>query len=286
MDKTHISGTVAAGFEGVRDAFQSNYHRGDVYEELGSSLCVFHRGERVVDIWAGHRNRDKTEDWSQDTTIALYSTTKGITGICMAVLVDRGLVAYSDLVSKHWPEFAQNGKETTTVAHIMSHQSGNPGLRETIKLDDLMNWDLICDLLARQKPYWVPGDNTSYHGWTVGFLAGEIIRRVSGKSVGQFLRDEVAGPLDAQVYIGLPADQEHTVATLYKPHTQHQLPPLSSPPTSSLPRWATRFSTPKAPTGESGAPPNNRRCAVSLRPRGSPNSIGHWLREAVSAASR
>lgn len=230
MAMAEIFGTVAAGFEGVREAFQRNYHRGDDYEELGSSLCVYHRGERVVDIWAGHKDREKTTPWTQDTTVALYSTTKGITGICMAVLVDRGLVSYSDLVSKHWPEFGQGGKQSTTVAHIMSHQSGNPGLRETIELDDLMNWELICGHLAAQEPYWTPGENTSYHGWTVGYLAGEIIGRVSGKSIGQFLREEIAEPLGADVYIGFPEDREHTVATLYKPKQQHELPPLSSLP--------------------------------------------------------
>ncbi|WP_094766314.1 serine hydrolase domain-containing protein [Aquimarina agarivorans] len=162
--------------------------------------------------------------------MALYSATKGITGLCMAILVEKGLVNYSDLVTKHWPEFGQNGKEETTVSHILSHQSGNPGLREFTLLDELMNWDLICDRLARQKPYWETGEFTSYHGWTVGFLAGEIIKRVSGKSIGQVLQDELATPLDAEVFIGLPKDKHDEVATLYKPITQHQLPDLITLP--------------------------------------------------------
>lgn len=230
MASIEIKGTVATGFEDVKEAYKSNFSRGDIYEELGSSLCVFHKGEKVVDLWAGYKNQEKTEEWTSDTTIALYSATKGITGLCMARLVEQGLLNYSDLVSKHWPEYGQNGKEETTISQILSHQSGSPGLREFTLLDDLMNWDLICDRLARQKPYWTPGEFTSYHGWTVGFLAGEIIRRVSGKTIGQFLQDEIAVPLGADVFIGMPEDKDHTAAILYKPKQQHELPPLSSLP--------------------------------------------------------
>ncbi|HAS41498.1 MAG TPA: EstA family serine hydrolase [Microscillaceae bacterium] len=223
-EKVAVFGTIDPQFESVKEAFESNFYRDDTYQELGSSLCVYYQGKQVINLWAGYRNREKTQPWTEDTTIALYSTTKGITGLCVGVLVDRGLVAYSDLVSKHWPEFGQNGKENTTVSHLLSHQSGNPGLRETTQLDDLMNWDLICDRLARQAPYWVPGEKTSYHGWTVGYLAGEIVRRVSGKTVGTFLQEEIAGPLGADVYIGLPESKEDTVAVLYKPIEQHQIP--------------------------------------------------------------
>ena len=230
MNKIEIKGTVASGFEKVREAYESNFYRGDIYEELGSSLCVYHKGEQVVNIWGGYKNQDKTQEWTADTTNALYSATKGVTGMCMAILVEKGLLDYSDLVSKHWPEFGQNGKESTTISHIMSHQSGNPGLREFTLLDEFMNWDLICDRLARQAPYWTPGEFTSYHGCTVGWLAGEIIRRVSGKSIGQFLQDELATPLGADVFIGLPEHKDDTAAVLYKPKQQHELPPLISVP--------------------------------------------------------
>lgn len=224
-NNTIVSGQVKSGFEGVRDAYLANFSRGDVYEELGSSLCVYHKGERVVDLWAGYQDRGMTKPWEQDTTICVYSTTKGIAGICTALLVDRGLLNYSDLVSKHWPEFGQKGKESTTVSHLLSHQSGNPALRADTVADDLMNWDLICERLATQEPYWVPGENTAYHGWTYGYLVGEIIRRVSGKTIGQFLQDEIAGPLGAEVYIGLPEDKDPAAATLYGPKIEHGTPP-------------------------------------------------------------
>ncbi len=230
MNKIKIHGTTAKGFEEVKEAYESNFYRDDIYKELGSSLCVYHKGEMVVDLWAGYKDREQKELWNKNTKIALYSTTKGITGLCMALLVEKGLVQYSDLVSKHWPEFGQNGKQNTTISQILSHQSGNPGLREFTLLDELMNWDLICDRLARQAPYWTPGEFTSYHGWTVGYLAGEIIRRVSGKSIGEFLKTEIAAPLEADIHIGLPKDKHNEVATLYKPITQHTLPDLNTLP--------------------------------------------------------
>lgn len=111
MKKIEIKGTVAKGFERVIEAYESNFYRDDIYKELGSSLCVYHKGKQVVNIWGGYKDREKTEAWNKDTKIGLYSTTKGITGLCMANLVEKGLVNYSDLVSKHWPEFGQNGKE-------------------------------------------------------------------------------------------------------------------------------------------------------------------------------
>ncbi len=230
MEKIEIHGTIAEGFESVKEAYESNFYRDDIYKELGSSLCVYHKGKQVVNIWAGYRDKEKKQAWKKDTMIALYSATKGITGLCMALLVERGLINYSDLVSKHWPEFGQNGKEETTISQILSHQSGNPGLREFTLLDELMNWDLICDRLARQASYWKTGEFTSYHGWTVGFLAGEIIRRVSGKKIGEFLQTEIAKPLEAEAYIGLPKNKHNDVATLYKPLNQHQLPDLITLP--------------------------------------------------------
>jgi len=182
MGKTQIHGTVAKGFENVKKAYESNFYRDDIYKELGSSLCVYHKGEQVINLWAGYKDKEKTQAWNKDTMIALYSATKGI------------------------------------------------GLREFTLLDELMNWDLICDRLARQAPYWKPGEFTSYHGWTVGFLAGEIIRRVSGKKIGDFLQTEIAKPLHAEIFIGLPKNKQDNVATLYKPLSQHQLPDLITLP--------------------------------------------------------
>ena len=229
-ESTVVSGHVSPGFEGVAEVYKANFNRGDIYEELGSSLCVYHKGDRVVDLWAGYRDREKTTPWTADTTICVYSTTKALAALCVALLVDRKLVAYSDLAARYWPEFGQQGKESTTVSHFLSHQSGNPALREPTELDDLMNWDLICTRLANQEPYWVPGENTAYHGWTYGYLVGELVRRVAGKSIGQFLQDEIAGPMKAEAYIGLPESKDSEAAILYGPKLVHDAPDLSSLP--------------------------------------------------------
>lgn len=225
-DSIKINGTVAPGFEKVRDAYKANFSRGDLYEDLGSSLCVYHRGERVVDLWAGWKDIERTQAWQEDTTICIYSTTKGIAGICLAVLVDQGLLNYSDLASKYWPEYGCNGKESTTIAHMLSHQTGTPAVREATQLDDLMNWDLICERLATQEPYWVPGENTAYHGWTYGYLVGEIVRRITGKSIGQFLQEEIAGPMSAELYIGMPPEKDAAAAMLYRPKQVHTPPEM------------------------------------------------------------
>jgi len=223
-EKIVVSGTVTPGFEAVKEAYEANFYRNDIYRELGSALCVYHKGQQVINLWAGYRNQEKTQPWTEDTLNAFYSTGKGVTALCLGVLVDRGLLDYNDLVSKHWPEFGQNGKEATTVSHILSHQSGNTGLREETQLDELMDWDVICDRLARQAPFWAPGESTSYHAWTVGFLAGEIVRRITGKTIGQFLQSEIAEPLGADVYFGVPESKEDAVAVLYKPLENHTLP--------------------------------------------------------------
>lgn len=229
-EKVSVSGTVAPGFEGVVKQYEDNFYRDDVYQELGSSLCVYHRGQRVVDLWAGHQDREKTRPWEAGTTICIYSTTKALAALCAAVLVDRGAMNYSDPVSRHWPEFNVSGTEATTVAHLLSHQSGHPALREPTELDDLMNWDLICERLATQEPYWEPGTFTAYHGWTYGYLVGEVIKRVSGKSIGQFLQEEIAAPLNADAFIGLPESVDHNAATLYGPKLVHDVPDLTQLP--------------------------------------------------------
>jgi len=246
-DKVKISGEVAPGFENVIKAYEANFYRGDIYEELGSSLCVYHKGQRVVDVWAGYQDQEKTKLWEPDTTICVYSTTKALSALCVALLVDRGMLKYSDLVTKYWPEYGVHGKESTTIAHFLSHQSGNPALREPTEADDFMNWDLICGRLAAQEPYWVPGENTAYHGSTYGFLVGEIVKRVAGKTIGQFLQDEIAGPMQAEAYIGLPEDKDSAAATLYKPKLVHEAPDMAELPQFLIDAMTNPMLDPESP---------------------------------------
>jgi len=216
-DDYEIHGFVAPGMEAVRETFAQNFTVDGGTRELGASFCVYSKGECVVDLWGGHTDKSRSRAWQRDTTINVYSSTKALTALCVAMLVDRGLLRYSDKVAKHWPEFGTNGKEDTTISQLMSHQSGNPCIEETTKIDELLDWDLIISRLENQAPVWKPGTATGYHAWTVGFLAGEIVRRVTGKSIGQFFYEYVASVLSAEAYIGLPLSKDKHAATLYGP---------------------------------------------------------------------
>ncbi|HEY1961004.1 MAG TPA: serine hydrolase domain-containing protein [Rhizomicrobium sp.] len=223
-----IKGAVAQGFEGVREAFAANFAREGNYQEVGAALAAFHHGRCVVDLWGGYADRARTKPWAHNTLINVWSSTKGIVAVAIAILVDRGLVRYEDTVVSVWPEFAHAGKDTVTLAQVMSHQAGLPGFVEPTVLEDQYDWKSCCGKLARQAPAWPPGTATSYHAMTYGWLAGEIVRRVTGKSVGRFVRAEIAGPLRADIFIGLPEDEEPRVAEMIGPRVAVALPPLSA----------------------------------------------------------
>jgi CubicO group peptidase (beta-lactamase class C family) len=226
-----IEGTVAPGFEHVRDAFASNFSRGDAYEDVGASLAVYRGGRLVADLWGGYRDSARARPWTRDTLINVWSTTKGITAIAVALLVDRGKLSYEDLVAKHWPEFAANGKGAITVAQLLSHQGGLPGFTdEATTVEDFYDWERVTSRLARQAPVWAPGAKNSYHAMTYGFLAGELVRRSSGISPGAFVAREIAGPLGAEVFIGLGVALEPRVAEMIKPSAAVDMAALNLPP--------------------------------------------------------
>jgi len=212
-----IQGYAAPGLEAVKAAFAANFARTGDYQEIGASLCVYRQGERLIDLWAGHADKARTRPWTADTLVNVWSTTKLATAVCVALLVDRGLIAYDQPVAEVWPEFAQAGKARVTIAQVMSHQAGLPGFAEATTLDDLYDWDLVCGRLAAQALAFEPGTVNSYHAATYGFLAGEIVRRAGGKTLGVLFRDEIAGPLAADFHIGLPASEESRVAELLPP---------------------------------------------------------------------
>jgi len=226
-----IQGTVAPGFEHVRDAFASNFSRGDAYEDVGASLAVYRGGRLVADLWGGTRDSARSRVWTRDTLINVWSTTKGIAAIAVALLVDRGKLSYEDLVAQHWPEFAANGKGAITVAQLLSHQGGLPGFTdETTTVEDFYDWERVTSRLARQAPMWAPGTKNSYHAMTYGFLAGELVRRLSGVSPGAFVAREIAGPLGAEVFIGLGEALEPRVAEMIKPSVAVDMAALNLPP--------------------------------------------------------
>ena len=213
---TPVAGNVAAGFEPVREQFAANFQREDHCREVGAALSVFHGERCVVDLWAGHIDARGVQPWCKDTLLNVYSTTKGIVAACVAMLVDRGLLNYDDTVASVWPEFAQNGKQSITIAQVLSHQAGLPAFEEPTTVVDLYDWHGRCAALARQKPRWVPGEKTAYHPITFGYLAGEIVRRASGRrSIGEFVQQELATPLEADFFLGLePALHRRVAETL------------------------------------------------------------------------
>lgn len=215
-EEVSANGSVAPGFEAVRDAFLQNFtDDGDI----GASFAVMRGGEVVADLWGGHTDKARTRKWKENTLVNVWSTTKGPTSLAVAMLVDRGELSYDDRVAEYWPDFASRGKASVTVAQMMSHQAGVCGVRDTITIDAFYDWDSMCRRLAGTEPFWEPGDGSGYHAVTFGFLAGELVRRIDGRTVGTFLREEVAGPLEADFFIGLPEKEDSRVAEMVGPKT-------------------------------------------------------------------
>lgn len=214
---TLISGFVKSGFEAVRETFVENFENRD---ELGAACCVYHEGEKVVDLWGGIRNEATGEPWEEDTMVLVWSTTKGLSGLAMALAHSRGLFEYDKPVSSYWPEFAQQGKEKITVRQLMAHQAGLLAFDELGDKATIADPDRLAVILARQKPAWKPGTRHGYHALTLGFYQSELLRRVDpkGRSLGQYFQDEIAAPLDLDFYIRLPEDIPNSrLATLREP---------------------------------------------------------------------
>ena len=187
-----VQGQCDERFSGVKDAFAGNFSR---FDEVGAAVSVVVDGKTVVDLWGGYMDAARTLPWERDTIVNVWSTTKGIVATCAHRLVDQGLLDLDAPVAKYWPEFAQNGKETLPVRYILSHRAGLPALREPLPAGSAFNWDVMTDALAKEEPWWEPGTKHGYHAFTWGWLVGEVIRRVSGQSVGAYFRKEIAEPL-------------------------------------------------------------------------------------------
>jgi len=206
-----IEGTCDPKFNRVKDAFAQNFEQRN---ELGAAAAVTLDGKTVVDLWGGHSDKEKTRPWNRDTLVNLYSTTKGITAICAHRLVDKGLLDLDAPVTRYWPEFGQAGKEKMPVRYLLSHRAGLPAVAKTLADDAIYNWSTMASALAAQEPWWEPGSKHGYHALTFGWLVGEVIRRITGKTPGVYLRDEIAGPLKLDLHIGLDAKDDARVSNL------------------------------------------------------------------------
>ncbi|WP_217185848.1 serine hydrolase domain-containing protein [Streptomyces sp. AC495_CC817] len=245
MAMTH--GTCTDRFGAVREALAASLDDKDV----GASVAVYVDGEPEVDLWGGYADVDRTVPWERDTLTHVWSTTKTMTALCVLMLADRGELDLHAPVARYWPEFAAAGKEDVRVSHVLSHTAGLPRFEAPTTLEDLYDWPTVTARLAAQEPAWKPGTEAGYHAMTQGYLLGEIVRRVTGRSLGTFLAEEVTGPLGADFHIGLAAEHDHRVAPI--------IMPPSSPP-------------------EDGPPPNPHI------PDGAPNSTA-WRRAEIPAAN-
>ena len=211
MSKVH--GTWTPGFEWVREAFAKNLSE----NEVGAACCVYWKGEPVVDVWGGLADRDEAREWQRDTAAVVFSSTKGVTAALIHLLAQRNQLELGAPVASYWPEFAANGKESITIRQVLSHQAGVPAVEGDFTLEDVYAWHPVCDAIAKQKPVWTPGTAHGYHVRTFGWILGEVARRITGKTLGQLLASEAAGPLGLDLWIGLPVEIEPRVATLYTP---------------------------------------------------------------------
>ena len=227
-----VNGFCEENFLDAKNIFEESINCGF---ELGGAICIEVEGKKVLDLWGGHLDHERTEPWQENTIVNVFSTTKGIAAICLLQLIEKGLLDLDKPVADYWPEFAQNGKENIPVRYLFCHKSGLCGVREPLQPGAFSNWDLICDELAKQEPLWEPGSAHGYHAITYGHLVGELLRRIDGRTIGTYFREEIAEPLDLDFWIGLPDSEFHRVSDIYpsKPSPLQFLLPLIA----KLPRF-------------------------------------------------
>ena len=209
-----VQGRCDQGFEMVRDTLAANLANG---ADVGASVAVSLNGELVVDLWGGVANETTGAAWERDTITNVWSTTKTMTALSALIVADRGELDFHAPVARYWPEFAACGKADIEVRHLMSHTAGLSGWSEPMATTDLYDWEKATSLLAAQEPWWVPGTASGYHAITQGYLVGEVVRRITGQSLGTFFAQEVAGPLGADFHIGLPPSEDNRVARVIPP---------------------------------------------------------------------
>lgn len=238
-ENTPIEGHCPSSFQPVADAFRQNFAE---HDDLGASFCLVRHGETVIDLWGGYLDVERTRPWQRDTLVNVYSTTKTMTALSALLLADRGELDFDRPVRDYWPEF---GKPQITTAHFMSHTAGLSGLDEPTVPQDLYDWEKITGLLAAQDPWWEPGTVSGYHAITQGYLTGEVVRRITGQTLGTFFRKEIAEPLGTDFHIGLPEEHDERVGDL--------VPPQATPQEQSDPHSiaARTFANPFSPAENS-----------------------------------
>lgn len=280
--RAEIHGFVSSGYEAVRDAFAENFSR---RREVGAACCVYHNGEKKVDLWGGVRNKATGEPWEEDTMALVYSATKGLAAMTLAVAHSRGWLDYDELVCTYWPEFAQNGKEKITVRQLLAHQAGLFAFDEPITRTLVADLDRLAEVMARQKPAWEPGTRQAYHAVTLGFYEGELLRRIDPqhRSLGRFFQEEIATPLGVDFYIRLPGSiPDSRLAPLVDPGYVEML--LGFPVRMSFEIWNPRSNFRRALLGSELAHDEQRVYARDLEiPAGGGVGTARAIARAYSA---
>ena len=239
MTAVEIQGVCDPRFERVREVFADNFsERG----EAGASLCLIVDGETVLDLWGGRADAEGTRAWQRGTIANVYSSTKGVAALAAAMLADRDLLDVEAPVADYWPEFAQAGKEAITVRQLLTHEAGLAGIDGELPDLGVLDWDHMIGAIERQAPLWTPGEGLGYHAVTYGWLVGEVIRRVTGRTCGEFVRDEIAVPLGVDFFIGLPASEDARTADMIPPESGN---PIEPPDPASLAAKALGFVNPR-----------------------------------------
>ncbi len=250
MIQAPVGGSVQTGFEPVQEAFAANFER---YGEVGAACCIHLHGRRVVDLWGGVTTPGGSEPYTADTLQMVWSTTKGVVSMAAHMLAQEGKLDFDAPVTDYWPEFAAEGKAGIPVRWLFCHKSGLAAIDRPLGLADVIAWKPCVDALAAQRPFWEPGTAHGYHAWTFGWLAGEVIRRAAGVSVGKFVAERITKPLKAEFWIGLPESLNARVAPV--------LPPIPAEP---------------------GTPPDPHAARIA-----DPNSLAHksWTNPAIPPAA-
>ena len=210
-DSVEIQGQIDPRFEHVKEAFAENFA---TKGEVGAAVAITLDNRPVVDIWGGNSDRARTKPWTRDTLVNVWSTTKGPAAMCLHRLAEQGRLDLDAPVSSYWPEFAQAGKEKVPVTFLLNHKAGLPAIKAKIPGEMFYNWDAMTSALAAHTPWWEPGTRHGYHAFTYGFLIGEVLRRITGRSIGTYFREEFAQPLDIDFHIGLAAEHDARVAQM------------------------------------------------------------------------
>ncbi|MFN4229782.1 serine hydrolase domain-containing protein [Parvibaculum sp.] len=271
MSAAPMGGTCDPRFAALREAFAANFtERG----EPGGAIALMVDGRLVCDLWGGYRDAARTREWTRETLVNFFSVGKAFTALVALRLVERGLLDLDAPAHCLWPEFGCNGKETITLRHMLAHRAGLPAIREDLPDGAMLDWSRMAEALARQAPWWEPGTAHGYHVNTFGYLVGELVRRASGRSIGEILRDEIVAPLGADVHIGLPSAEHYRAAEFLWPSVLPERPPgvLDG---DALMKWNTYWN----PPGISGAGWVNR---PEWRSAEIPSTNGHGTARGIA----